>query len=45
MLNESVEKIPVYERVRRGSRDIKREVEIHFNFMGRSVPPTLGRSI
>ena len=42
MLNEFVEKILVHERDRKGSIDTTQEVEIHFNFVGRYVPPSYG---
>ena len=41
MLNEFVEKILVYERARKGSQDTTQEIEIHFNFLGRYIPPSL----
>ena len=41
MLNEFVEKILVHERARKGSQDTTQEVEIHFNFVGRYIPPAL----
>ena len=40
MLNEFVEKILVHERDRKGSIDTTQEVEIHFNFVGRYIPPS-----
>ena len=39
MLNEFVEKILVHERDRKGSIETTQEVEIHFNFVGRYIPP------
>lgn len=42
MLNEFVEKILVHERDRKGSVETTQEVEIHFNFVGRYVPPHFG---
>ena len=42
MLNEFVEKILVHERDRKGSIDTTQEVEIHFNFVGRYIPPHYG---
>ncbi|MFT9057701.1 MAG: DUF4368 domain-containing protein, partial [Ethanoligenens sp.] len=44
MLNEFVEKIVVHERDRKGSRDTTQEVEIHFNFVGKYVPPHFGEA-
>ena len=41
MLNEFVEKILVHERARKGSQDTTQEIEIHFNFLGRYIPPSL----
>ena len=41
MLNEFVEKILVHERTRKGSQDTTQEIEIHFNFLGRYIPPSL----
>ena len=41
MLNEFVEKILVHERACKGSQDTTQEVEIHFNFVGRYIPPAL----
>ena len=41
MLNEFVEKILVHERSRKGSQDTTQEIEIHFNFLGRYIPPSL----
>ncbi|WP_242981359.1 DUF4368 domain-containing protein [Faecalibacterium prausnitzii] len=41
MLNEFVEKIFVHERARKGSQDTTQEIEIHFNFLGRYIPPSL----
>ena len=41
MLNESVEKILVHERARKGSQDTTQEIEIYFNFLGRYIPPSL----
>ena len=43
MLNEFVEKILVHERDRKGSIDTTQEVEIHFNFVGRYIPPHYGK--
>ncbi|MDE7220508.1 MAG: DUF4368 domain-containing protein, partial [Oscillospiraceae bacterium] len=40
MLNEFVEKILVHERDRKGSTDTTQEIEIHFNFVGRYIPPS-----
>lgn len=42
MLNEFVEKILVHERDRKGSQDTTQEVEIHFTFVGRYIPPHFG---
>ena len=41
MLNEFVEKILVHERDQKGRQDTGQEVEIHFNFVGKYIPPTL----
>ena len=41
MLNEFVEKILVHERARKGTQDTTQEIEIHFNFLGRYIPPSL----
>ena len=41
MLNEFIEKILVHERARKGSQDTTQEIEIHFNFLGRYIPPSL----
>ncbi len=43
MLNEFVEKIMVHERDRKGSADTAQEVEIHFNLVGRYIPPHYGK--
>ena len=40
MLNEFVDKILVHERDRKGCRDTTQTVEIHFNFVGRYIPPS-----
>ena len=45
MLNEFVEKILVHERDRKGSQDTTQEVEIHFNFVGKYVPPHFGEVV
>ena len=45
MLNEFVEKILVHERDRKGSIETTQEVEIHFNFVGRYVPPHFREAI
>ena len=42
MLNEFVEKIVVHERDRKGSIETTQEVEIHFNFIGKYLPPHFG---
>jgi len=39
MLNEFVERVIVHERERKGSRDTKQKVEIHFNFIGEFKAP------
>ncbi len=41
MLNEFVEKIVVHERDRKGSADTAQKIEIHFNFIGEYIPPTM----
>ena len=41
MLNEFIEKILVHERARKGSQDTTQGIEIHFNFLGRYIPPSL----
>ena len=41
MLNEFVEKIVVHERDRKGSMYPTQKIEIHFNFIGEYLPPTL----
>ena len=45
MLNELVKKIVVHEREHKGCRDTTQEIEIHFNFVGRYVPPHFGEVV
>lgn len=44
MLNEFVEKICVYERADKGSRNTTQRVDICFNFIGQYVPPGFGQA-
>ena len=37
MLNEFIDKILVHERDRKGCRETMQEVEIYFNFVGKSM--------
>jgi hypothetical protein len=41
MLNEFIEKIVVHERDRKGAIDSPQTVEIHLNFIGEYIPPTM----
>jgi hypothetical protein len=41
MLNEFIEKIVVHERDRKGAIDSPQTVEIHLNFIGEFIPPTM----
>ena len=42
MLHEFIEKIVIHERDRKGKIDSPQTVEIHLNFIGEFIPPTLG---
>ena len=41
MLHECIEKIVVHERDRKGAIDSPQTIEIHFNFIGEFIPPTM----
>jgi DNA invertase Pin-like site-specific DNA recombinase len=45
MLNEFVEKIIVHERDQKGKIDSTQKVEIHLNFIGEYLPPTMQNAV
>jgi phosphoglycolate phosphatase-like HAD superfamily hydrolase len=44
MLHEFIEKIVVHERDRKGKIDSPQTVEIHLNFIGEFIPPTVEKT-